>query len=235
MASWGRRLVLGSLLVSLSACTPEAPDAQGREIEGLYDFFSILAAVVFVITAGLIAWSLIRYRRKPGDDSLPQQFHSNVPIELVWFAIPQIIVVVLFFVSIRSLNVVDEQEAEPGVTVQVEGFQWGWRFTYEDRDVVVEGTAPEDPEIVLPTNEPVAFVLTSEDVIHSFYVPRFLMKRDAIPGRENRFDVTIEEEGVYDGKCAEFCGVLHGEMNFTVRAVDGSRFEDWITEQQGAE
>jgi cytochrome c oxidase subunit 2 len=234
MASWGRRLVLGSLLILLGACAPEAPNAQGREIEGLYNFFSVVAAIVFVITAGLIAWSLIRYRRKPGDGSLPEQFHSNVPLEVFWFAIPQIIVVALFLLSIQSLDVVDDQEAEPGVTVLVQGFQWGWRFTYEGRDVVVEGDAGDNPELIVPTDEPVAFVLTSQDVIHSFYLPEFLMKRDAIPGRENRFDVMIEEEGVYDGKCAEFCGVLHGRMNFTLRAIDETEFDDWITEQQGA-
>jgi cytochrome c oxidase subunit 2 len=234
MASWGRRSLLAALLVISGGCAPEAPDAQGREIEGLYDFFTVIAVVVFVTTAGLIAWSLIRYRRRAGDDSLPDQFHSNVPIEIVWFAIPQIIVVVLFFVSIQALDVVDEQQAEPAVTVHVQGFQWGWRFTYQGEDVVILGTAQNNPELVLPTDEPVAFVLTSQDVIHSFYIPEFLMKRDVIPGRENRFDVTIEEEGVYDGKCAEFCGLLHGRMDFEIRAVDGAEFDEWITERQGA-
>jgi cytochrome c oxidase subunit II len=234
MAPNGRMLVLGCLCILTSSCAPRAGDAQGREIEGLYDFFSVVAAVVFFVTAGLIAWSLVRFRRRPDDDSLPRQFHANVPLEVVWFAIPQIIVVVLFLLSIRALDVVDEQEAEPGVTVQVQGFQWGWRFSYEDHGVVVEGTAQDNPEIVLPTDEGVAFVLTSQDVIHSFYIPEFLMKRDAIPGRDNRFDVEIEDEGVYEGKCAEFCGVLHGRMNFQIRAVDRADFDAWVSEQRGA-
>jgi cytochrome c oxidase subunit 2 len=233
MAPLRRTLALGSLLILTSACAPQAGDAQGREIEGLYDFFTVVAAVVFVVTAGLIAWSLVRFRRKSGDDALPKQFHANVPLEVVWFAIPQLIVVALFLLSIRSLDVVDDQEADPLVMVQVQGFQWGWQFTYEDQGVVVQGTAQDNPEIVLPTDEAVAFVLTSQDVIHSFYIPEFLMKRDAIPGRDNRFDVEIEDEGVYEGKCAEFCGVFHGQMNFQIRAVDRADFDDWVSEQQG--
>jgi cytochrome c oxidase subunit II len=234
MASHRRTLVLSCSLILASGCAPQAGDAQGREIEGLYDFFTVVAAVVFVVTAGLIAWSLFRFRRRPDDDSLPRQFHANVPLEVVWFAIPQLIVVALFLLSIRALDVVDEQEPDPLVMVQVQGFQWGWRFTYEDQGVVVQGTAQDNPEIVLPTDEAVAFVLTSQDVIHSFYIPEFLMKRDAIPGRDNRFDVEIEDEGVYEGKCAEFCGVFHGRMNFQIRAVDRADFDDWVSEQQGA-
>jgi cytochrome c oxidase subunit II len=234
MASTQRTLALGALLVLGTACAPEAVDAQGREIEGLYDFFSAVAAVVFTITAGLIAWSILRYRRRPEDDSLPNQLHTNVPLELIWFAIPQVIVVVLFLVSIQSLGEVDEEDPAPAITVRVQGFQWGWRFTYEELDVVVQGSAGEDPQIILPVDQSIAFVLTSQDVIHSFYIPQFLMKRDTIPGRENRFDVKIEEEGTYAGKCAEFCGLLHGRMNFSIRSVDASAFDEWVSEQQGA-
>jgi cytochrome c oxidase subunit II len=231
MASTQRRLALGALLILGTACAPEAVDVQGREIEGLYDFFSVVAAVVFTLTAGLIAWSILRYRRKGEDDSLPNQFQTNVPLELIWFAIPQVIVLVLFLVSIQALGEVDEEKPNPLVTVRVQGFQWGWRFTYEEQGIVVYGTAGDDPEMVLPVDEDISFVLTSQDVIHSFYIPEFLMKRDAIPGRENRFDVTIDEEGIYGGKCAEFCGVLHGRMNFRIRAVDASEFDEWVSDQ----
>jgi cytochrome c oxidase subunit II len=232
-ASRRTKCAFAVFIVGAIACTPDPGDAQGRGISDLYGFFTVLAAVIFVITAGLIAWSIMRYRARPNDDELPRQFHSNVPLELVWFAIPQIIVIVLFVVSVNTLNDVEHQEESPAVTVEVEGFQWGWRFTYADADVVIEGTASDQPEIQLPVGQTVAFMLSSDDVVHSFYVPRFLMKRDVIPGRTNRFDVVIEDEGTYDGKCAEFCGLLHGEMNFSIRAVSPEEFERWLTSQGG--
>jgi cytochrome c oxidase subunit II len=223
--------VLGVLGVASAACAPRAGDAEGRSIGDLYNIFAVIAAVIFVTTAGLIAWSIIRYRARPEDDELPAQRHTNVPLEIVWFAIPQIIVIVLFILSIRTLGRVDEADSSPAVTVRAQGFQWGWRFTYEDDGVVVAGNATEPPEMVLPVGEKVAFLLVSDDVVHSFYVPEFLMKRDTIPGRTNRFDVTIDDEGTYDGKCAEFCGLLHASMNFRIRAVSPGEFEDWLAEQ----
>ena len=220
-------------LTLLTACAPESVTEQGRDVNRLYDLFSVTAAVIFTITAGLIAWSIARYRGR-SDDDLPDQWHSNVPLEIVWFAIPSVIVIVLFILSMSSLDVLDDQVDDPGVIVAVEGFQWGWRFSYEDEDVVVSGTAQDPVEIMVPVDESVSFELTSLDVIHSFYAPRFLFKRDAIPGRTTRFDVTIEEPGTYEGKCAEFCGLLHEDMNFTITAVERAEFDRWLDEQRGS-
>jgi cytochrome c oxidase subunit 2 len=229
-----RLAATAGLVLASTACVPEPPTDQGEKVKDLYQVFTMVAAVIFVVTAGLIAWSIIRYRARSGDESLPRQTHKNVALELVWFAIPQIIVIGLFIGTVAALGDVDKEEVDTGVTLEVQGFRWGWRFTYVDEDVTVSGDANSPPEIMLPTNEHIAFLLTSDDVIHSFYVPRFLIKRDAIPGRDNRFDVRIEDEGVYDGKCAEFCGLLHGDMNFTIRAVDGQEFDSWLSQQQGA-
>jgi cytochrome c oxidase subunit II len=224
---------LGFVALASTSCVPRPGDVQGRSISDLYSFFSVLAAIIFVVTAGLIAWSIVRYRARPGDDELPKQFRSNVRLELLWFVIPQIIVVVLFVGSVLTLNDVDERASDPAVTVDVEGFQWGWRFTFEDAGVTVEGTASEPPEIYLPIRQTIAFVLNSNDVVHSFYVPRFLMKRDLIPGRTNRFDVYIDEAGLYGGECAEFCGLLHADMDFRIRAVPELEFEEWLDSQEG--
>lgn len=231
MAPSRRTISLSGILVAASACAPDAVDTEGRDIGSLYNTFTVIAAVIFVITAGLIAWSIIRYRARPEDDELPAQWHKNVPLEIVWFAIPQIIVVVLFVLSVQTLDRVDEPESGPAVTVEVEGFQWGWRFTYEDPDVVVVGNSTDPPEIVLPVGEQVTFNLISDDVVHSFWVPRFLMKRDVIPGRINRFHVTIEEEGTYNGECAEFCGLLHANMDFRIQAVSAEQFDTWLEDQ----
>lgn len=196
----------------------------------LYDIFLVVAGVVFAIVVGLITWTLIRYRERPGDD-LPKQFHSNIRLELLWFAIPQIVVIALFVLSVTALRDVDEPSASPGVTVRVQGFRWGWRFTYEGRQVSVVSEPRTPAELVLPVGTLVELQLTSEDVVHSFYVPRLLVKRDTVPGKLNKLYVTLREAGAYRGVCAEFCGLLHEDMNFTLRAVDDEEFESWLDER----
>jgi cytochrome c oxidase subunit 2 len=229
-----RTIGVVAALAVVTACAPESVTEQGKDVNRLYDFFTVAAAVIFTITAGLIAWSIARYRGRAGVD-LPEQWHSNVPLEIFWFAVPSVIVVVLFIFSINSLDVVDEKVDDPQVTVTVEGFQWGWRFSFEGEDVVVSGTAQDPAEVMLPVGETISFEVSSADVIHSFYVPKFLFKRDAIPGRTSRFDLTIDEPGTHDGKCAEFCGLLHEDMNFTITAVERHEFDRWLDEQRGSQ
>ena len=233
MSRRGRKIVVAAAFVPLivPACTPEPITSQGEQVSDLYTIFSVIAAVIFVVVAGLIGWSLIRYRARPGDDELPPQFHTNLKLEITWFAIPQAIVIGLFIATAFVLVDVNDEADDPAVTVDVEAFQWGWRFGYGGTDVSIIGI-PQDPaEIVLPVNEPITFVLNSNDVVHAFYIPKFLNKRDVIPGKENRFSVTIQEEGTYQGFCAEFCGLLHDRMPFTVQAVSSASFESWLEGQ----
>lgn len=218
--------------VSAPACAPDPVGPQGAAVKDLYEVFFYVAAVVFAVVAGLIGWSIVRFRAKPGDTEAPPQTKHHLALEITWFAIPTIIVVVLFFLSASTLQEVNDEHPEPAVTVTVDAFQWGWRFVYEDEAVVVEGL-PQDPAtVVLPVGVPLRFVLLSSDVAHSFYVPRFLVKRDTIPGAENRLDYVIREEGTYDGKCAEFCGVLHDRMLFTIEAVPVDEFEEWLADRR---
>ena len=221
------------LLLALGGCAPEAVSSTGSSVNDLYDVFFGIAAVIFVVVAGLIGWSIIRYRERPGDEELPQQIHANIPLEVLWFAIPTVIVVVLFIMSFGVLGDVNEElPADDAAVVHVEGFQWGWRFTYEGGPVIE--SLPDSPaEIVLPVDRPVTFFLDSPDVIHSFYVPRFLVKRDVVPGQTNRLDVTIDEPGSYAGACAEFCGLLHEQMDFTLTAVISREYEQWLDDQGG--
>lgn len=224
-----RRLAPASL-AGAAACAPEPASVQGERVKELYDLFLVVAAIVFVIVAGLIAWSIVRYRDR-GDTEQPEQFRHSRRIEIVWFAIPQILVIALFVASTNVHTDVNDTAEEPGVTVAVRAFQWGWRFTYEGRGVDVVGTPQAPAEIALPTDTDVAFVLSSRDVIHSFFVPRFLVKRDAIPGHSERIDVHIDRPGTYEGECAEFCGLLHDAMGFTIRAVPPAEFDAWLQAQ----
>ena len=215
-----------------SACAPRAANVEGAAVNNLYGIFLVVAAVVFVVVAGLITWSIIRYRAAPGDDALPKQFDRNLKLEVTWFAIPQLIVIGLFIASTTVLGEVNAEAPEPDVTVSVQGYTWGWRFSYEEDDVHVAGGPEEPVRITLPVDQDITFELTSADVIHSFYVPRFLIKRDMVPGQTNRLDVRITEEGLYRGACTEFCGLLHDRMRFEIQAVEAAEYEQWIEGQR---
>ena len=116
--------------------------------------------------------------------------------------------------------------------MDVTGLQWGWRFQYPESDVTVVGDAHHPPTLVLPAGRTIGFDLVSVDVIHSFYVPAFLDKRDVVPGEENRVDVTTTRPGRFSGLCAEFCGLDHARMGFTVDVVPPSEFEAWLVAQR---
>lgn len=233
-----RALVVVALLVAVAAlggCLPAPVSDRGRSVSELYTWFTIAAAAVFALVAGLLGWSIIRYRGTPGRDAvLPRQSRGNVLLEVMWWAIPTALVAVLVVMTAGVLGQVDARAADPQVRVRVEGFQWGWRFTYPDAGVEVIGTAANPPTIQLPVGETIAFEVTSLDVVHSFSIPRFLIKRDAVPNRVNRFDVVIEEEGTYTGQCAEFCGLLHAAQLFAIEAVPPDAFEAWLADQQAA-
>lgn len=231
-----RHLALGGLAVLLAGCgallPPEAATEQGREVRGLYDLVLGLAAVVFVGVEGFILYAILRYRRRPGDGALPPQHHGNTRVEAVWTAIPAIIVVVLFVLSTQTLSKIEARTADP-LTVEVEAFQWQWTFRYPN-GYATTGAIDNPAEMVVPVGRPIRLVMWSADVIHSFYVPAFLVKRDTLPltarQEPNDLEFTISEPGVYRGQCAEFCGLLHYKMTFTVRAVPEAEWQAWAAQ-----
>ena len=227
--------LLAALVGLVSGCSDGMPDAatrQGRDIESLYVIILIMAIVVFVAVDGAILYAVLRYRRRPGDETLPPQVHGNNLLELVWFLIPVGIVIALFAMSVRTLNRVDAQEVDPTVTVEVTGFQWQWSFKYPAEDFTVQGSLDKIPEMVLPVNEPIRIQLEALDVIHSFYVQEFNYKKDLIPGQINRFDMFPERTGTFGAQCAEFCGLLHNKMTFTVRVAERPEYERWVAERK---
>ncbi|MGH2661610.1 MAG: cytochrome c oxidase subunit II [Actinomycetota bacterium] len=229
-----RPLLAAATGVALAACRtlPEAPTTQGREIGSLGALFFWAAVAVAVVVYGLILWSVLRYRRRPG--GLPPQVRSNIPVEVVYTLVPVALVVVLFVLSYRAEVRVEAPADRPAATIHVTAFDWSWRFDYEGTDVSVIGTPDDPPEMVLPVGDPVRIRLTSTDVIHAFYVPDFLFKRDAIPGRTTSFDLTLDEPGVFRGLCAEFCGLGHYRMRFTVRGVSAEQFDQWLADREAA-
>lgn len=232
-----RRLVLaaGAPLL-LAACelpsfgAPDPASEQGREIFDLYRAFAAAAVGVGVFVTVLLAYVVIRYRRR--SDEAPSQKPYNIPIEIAYTAVPLLIVVVLFVFSVRTEDRVNAQSDDPDVVVRVTGFQWSWQFDYTDGPTVTGVPGEEVPELVLPADRTTRLDLLTTDVNHSFWVPRFLNKRDMIPGVDNSIDVTPTEVGTYDGACAEYCGLDHGRMRFTVRVVPPAEFEAWLDAQQ---
>jgi cytochrome c oxidase subunit II len=196
----------------------------------------IAALIVGGIVWGLIIWCIVAYRRGKEETGLPAQIRYNVPLEILYTVVPVFMVAVLFFFTARDMSEIEARDPDPDVHVQVVGKQWAWDFNYVDEDVYetsqqvpLDGTsAPEDqiPTLYLPVDRSVEITLNARDVIHSFWVPAFVYKKDILPGRTNYVTFTPQKEGVYVGKCAELCGEYHSEMLFNVEVVSQTKFDD---------
>ncbi len=210
----------------IAATTPLTE--QAHDIDRIWNGFLLIAVLVGAFVAVLIGYVVVRFRRR--DDRLPRQVRENIPMELAYTAIPLLIVVGLFSVTFVSVRALDKVDDDPDVVVEVTGFQWGWRFHYPDTGVTVATGNGTIPTLVLPAGEKVRFDVTSSDVIHSFWIPGFRFKRDAFPDQHTSFQVDVDDRtGVYEnvGVCAEFCGLEHQAMRFSVAIVPPDQFDAW--------
>ena len=243
----GRVLGLGSVVVTalvlLSGCS--VSDAfyfgwprdhitdQSNRMFDLWIGSVVAALVVGAFVWGLIFWCVIRYRKR--GDELPAQTRYNMPIEILYSVLPFLVVSVLFYYTAIVQTDVDRIQPNPDVTVHVVASKWNWEFEYPDQKdasgqpVSTIGASDYIPVLVVPTHKRIRFVEDSQDVIHSFWVPALLFKRDVFPGGvQNKFEVTIEKEGAYVGRCAELCGTYHSMMNFELRAVPFDEYQQFI-------
>jgi cytochrome c oxidase subunit 2 len=226
------RLGLASGLLSLTSCAKQGISPQGQDVHKLFVTIMILAAPVFLAVEGALIWCILRYRKRT-DEPAPQTVGGGRSLG-VFFVIPAVIVAILFPFGEQTLMRIQQKEP-PQVQIRVEGFQWEWTFLYLQEGIFVSGkTLVKPAEMVLPVDEPVEITLTSRDVIHSFFVPDLLFKRDAIPGRTSTFEFTPTELGTYPAQCAEFCGLWHSKMTFDVRVVSSLDYQAWIKEQRQA-
>ena len=218
---------------------PAGVTDQAQEMRKLWTWSCITALIVGAFVWGLIIWAVIRYRKRSNE--LPRQTAYNLPLEIVYTIVPFVIVAVLFFFTVRVQDDVTSLKAKPDVTVAVNAFKWNWQFVYPDatgpdgQPVNTLGTSSEVPILVLPKDELVRITVDSADVIHSFWVPEFLFKRDVIPGNSveaRTFQLTVRKTGAYVGRCAELCGQYHAFMNFEVRVVTPQQFDAYLKERE---
>jgi cytochrome c oxidase subunit 2 len=203
---------------------------------------SALAQDWVIFTCGALAlavlvWTLIlvaafRFRRTEANPAPRSQKANNTPLEIAWTVAPLVIVLGLFAYTYHIEAGVEALAAGDPVVVNVNGFRWGWTFAYAGGPTVT-GTAANPPEMVLPIGETATITVTSSDVIHSFWIPDMLFKRDAVPGRSSTFDLTPSKLGTYLGRCGEFCGLDHALMTFRVRVVSPADYLRWLATEAG--
>jgi cytochrome c oxidase subunit 2 len=242
-----------AIVVVLSGCSteeakrgflPKGVTDESPAIISLWNGSWLAALGVGVLVWGLILYSAVAYRRRKDDVGLPEQLRYNVPIEILYTVVPVFMVAVLFFYTAR-LETPQLSTTKPTfVTINVAAKQWNWDFNYIEPGVYESqpminltgkpGVAKDLPALYLPVNKRVEFILTSRDVIHSFWVPQFLRKLDVIPGRVNRFQVTPTEVGTFQGKCAELCGTFHSFMLFQVKVVPQTVYDAHIAQLRAA-
>ena len=211
----------------------------------------VVCAIIGVIVFGVMIYSLIHHRKSKGYK--PASFHDNPRLEIIWSIIPFLILVGLAVPATRVLIRMDDTR-QSEVTVKIVGYQWRWQYEYLDQGISYFSTLSTpyaqiqnkekknewyllevDKPLVLPVNKKIRFLVTSNDVVHSWWVPELGIKRDAIPGFMYEAWATIEKAGTYRGQCAELCGVNHGFMPIVVEAVSQEDFDKWVASQAQAQ
>jgi cytochrome c oxidase subunit II len=209
---------------------PEQGSTAADDIDTLYDILLIASVPVFVLVMTIAIYCVVRFRARPGDLSDGAPIHGNTRLEIIWVTIPFLMVSTL---AIYGWIVLDDIEAKPEsqqgqaseLKVRVIAQQFAWRFEYPKERV-------RSNELVLPVNRPVDFDIESRDVIHSFWVPEFRLKSDAVPGLTTDIRVTPSRIDNYKVVCAELCGIGHSTMRQRVRVVSQGEFDDWLAERQ---
>lgn len=239
-----RRLPRVSLVVTVvalfaSGCSQKLPldtldpkGKAGRYIDQLANPVFMVAGVIFVLVNLAVVVIAVKFRRRPGEeDVFPEQIHGNTKLELAWTIAPAVILAFIAVFTVATLFKLTSIPAETSMTVRVEGQQWWWSYKY-DLNGNGKFDDPEDlttaTELVIPAGKTVALKITSNDVIHSFWIPRLNGKKDAVPGRVHDWWIQADKPGYFLGQCTEFCGLSHGYMRMAVKALPEADFQAWL-------
>lgn len=207
---------------------PEQASTQAGPIDHLYDVLIWSSVPIFVVVTMIVLFSAWKFRMRPGEEQLDgPPIHGNTRLEVIWTAIPAIVLVLLCSYAWVVLN--DIEEAQAGeMRINVVGQQFAWTFEYPQAG----GKPIKSNHLYLAKDRPVRFYVKALDVIHDFWVPAFRMKVDAVPGIETRYRITPNRLGTYPVVCAELCGLGHSVMRATTRVVPGAEFDKWLAEQK---
>ena len=219
----------------------------------VYDLHMLIFWICVVVCAGVFAvliYSIFTHRKSKG--AVPATFHESTTVEIIWTTIPFLVLVGMAVPATTTLLAIEDTR-DPDMSIQVTGYQWKWKYDYLDEDISffsslttpreqIEGTAEKsenyllevDNPIVVPINKKIRFLVTSNDVIHSWWVPALGWKQDAVPGFINDAWTQLDEPGTYRGKCAELCGKDHGFMPIVLVAKTEEDYQAWVAEQKGA-
>jgi len=190
----------------------------------------IAGAVVGVFTLILILWPAVFHRAKAGQGEFPKQTQYNVPVEVAYTIIPFIIVAVLFYYTAVKQTEIVEKTSNYKHEILVDGFQWSWQFSYPEAGpkAVVTGTPANPPTLYVPLGEKVRYTITSNDVVHGFWIPAFMIQMQNLPGVTNYLEFTANKLGTYPGRCNILCGRNHSQMLFSVKVVTPAEYETYL-------
>lgn len=226
--------LFGLVALFLSACGKEnltALDPKGYGADKSMDLIilpTVIMSFVLLIVMVLLVLALVKFRKKKGqEDFIPKQVEGNKTLETVWTIIPILLLIIIAVPTVMyEFDLADDASASDHLNISVTGNQYWWHFDYEGLDIQTS------QDVYIPVNSKVYFNMKSSDVIHSFWVPTLAGKLDVNPENENTFYIDAYEEGVYWGKCAEFCGPSHSLMDFKVVVVSQEEFEQWVADMQ---
>ena len=237
-------LAVGSSLYNL----PVGVTDISRDVYELHMTIFYICCVIGLIVFAIMFWAIIHHRKSKG--AVPAQFHESTKIEILWTAIPFVILIAMAIPATKTL-IAMEDTTKADITIKVTGSQWKWHYEYLDHDLSfysVLSTPREqinnqdektetylldvDKPLVIPQGKKVRILMTSDDVIHSWWVPEFAVKKDANPGFINEAWTRVNEVGTYRGQCAELCGKDHGFMPIVVEVKEASDFDNWVAQSQ---
>jgi len=218
--------LVGIAITLLIDWFPEPAASSAGKIDTLYDVLLICSVPVFILVMTIAIYSVIRFRAKPGDMGDGPPIHGNTRLEVIWVTIPFIMVSALAIYGWITLEDIEAKQKDEMV-VNVTGQQFTWTFEYPSEKVASK-------ELYLPVDRPVEFKIKTKDVIHSFWVPQFRLKSDAVPGLTTKIRLTPDKQGNYEVVCAELCGLGHATMRQFVHVVPADDFQTWIADQKKA-
>ncbi|MDO5620065.1 MAG: cytochrome c oxidase subunit II [Paracoccus sp. (in: a-proteobacteria)] len=226
-----------------------AATSLAHEQHWLDNFVLIIITAVTLLVVGLLLWVMLRYNRR--SNPVPARFTHNSPLEVAWTLVPVLILIMIGVFSLPILFRQQEMPADPDVVIKITGHQWYWSYEYPqhelefdstllDREGVVAAGLDEslyllatDTAMVVPVGKKVLLQITASDVIHSWMVPSFAVKQDAVPGRiaQAWFEVDPDKEGIFFGQCNQICGINHAFMPIMVKAVSQEKYDAWLAAQ----